>query len=75
MDYPFNPIGNFFDLGKIGEIGLNESLMARQISRLLDIAPDDARIDTIEQFAQPRADSARCSRYQNRLHVSPDFLR
>jgi hypothetical protein len=41
MDDAVHPVGNFFDLGKIGEIGLHESLMARQICRLSDVAPDE----------------------------------
>ena len=60
-------VDELLDLRQIGEIGLHETVVAGQIVGLANIAPYDARIDAIEQLAQPRADPAGRAGHQNCL--------
>ena len=70
MHDPLYALASLLDLGRLGEIGLDELLIGFEIGRLLQVRDDQAGINRLQQAPQIGADSAGRAGDEYALHVS-----
>src|SRR5262245_52040004 len=73
VDHPVDPIHRPLHLLDPGKLGPDELFIGAQISRLLDVAQAQLRIDRFEDLAQARADVTRGTRQQDTCHLTPPW--
>ena len=71
MQDAVDALANRLDLREIGQIGRLEFFVLAEISRRLQIAQQQVRIDRRQQFAQARADSPGRTGHQYAWHFFP----